>query len=347
MKAIVYTEYGPPEVLQLKEVEKPTPKENEVLIRNYAATVNYGDIVARNFKEISPRKFNMPFPFWLITGMSFGFSKPKITILGSEFAGEVEAVGKDVKSIKQGDQVFGYRGQIMGAYAEYLVMPEDGALTIKPTNMTYDEAVVVLWGAIVALNLLREKGNIQSGGKVLINGASGAIGSAAVQIAKSYGAEVTGVCGTPRLEFVKSLGADKVIDYTKDDFTQSGETYDLIFDILGKSSFSRCKSSLSQNGRYLLASFKTGDLTDMLWTSVTGSKKVICAMASGSTEDLISVKELIEAGKIKAVIDRSYPLGQTAEAHRYVEEGHKKGHVVITVEHNDITPDKVTVRNNI
>ena len=337
MKAIVYTKFGPPDVLQLKEVEKPTPKEDEILIRNYAATVNYGDIVARNFKEISPRKFNMPFPFWLVTGMSFGFSKPKITILGSEFAGEVEAVGKDVKSIKQGDQVFGYRGQIMGAYAEYLVMPEDGPLAIKPVNMTYEEAVVVLWGAIVALNLLREKGNIQSGGKVLINGASGAIGSAAVQIAKSYGAEVTGVCGTPRLEFVKSLGADKVIDYTKEDFTQSGETYDLIFDILGKSSFSRCKSSLSQNGRYLLASFKTGDLIDMLWTSISGSKKVICAMASGSTEDLISVKELIEAGKIKAVIDRSYPLEQTAEAHRYVEEGHKKGHIAITVEHNDKT----------
>jgi NADPH:quinone reductase-like Zn-dependent oxidoreductase len=225
----------------------------------------------------------------------------------------------------------------MGAYAEYLVMPEDGALAIKPANMTYEEAATVLWGAIIALNLLREKGNIQSGQKVLINGASGAIGSAAVQIAKSYGAEVTGVCGTPRLEFVKSLGADKVIDYTQEDFTQNGETYDLIFDILGKSSFSRCKSSLSQNGRYLLASFKTGDLIDMLWTSISGSKKVICAMASGSTEDLISVKELIEAGKIKAVIDRSYPLEQTAEAHRYVEEGHKKGHIAITVEHNDKT----------
>lgn len=306
MKAIVYTEYGPPEVLQLKEVEKPTPRDNEILIRNHAATVNYGDIVARNFKEISPRKFNMPFLFWFVTGMSFGFSKPKITILGSEFAGEVEAVGKDVKLIKQGDQVFGYRGQIMGAYAEYLVMPEDGTLATKPVNMTYEEAVVVLWGAIVALNLLREKGSIQSGQKILINGASGAIGSAAVQIAKSYGAEVTGVCGTPRLDFVKSLGADKVIDYTQEDFTQNGETYDLIFDILGKSSFSRCKSSLSKNGRYLLASFKTGDLIDMLWTSISGSKKVICAMASGSTEDLVSVKELIEAGKIKAVIDRSY-----------------------------------------
>jgi NADPH:quinone reductase-like Zn-dependent oxidoreductase len=186
-------------------------------------------------------------------------------------------------------------------------------------------------GAIMALFLLREKGNIQPGQKVLINGASGGIGSAAVQIAKSFGAEVIGVCGTPRLEFVKSLGADKVIDYTQEDFTQSGDTYDLIFDILGKSSFSRCKGSLSQNGRYLLASFKMRQLVQMLWTSMIGGKKVICALAPGSTEDLIAVKELIEAGKIRAEIDRRFPLEQTAEAHRYVEEGHKKGHVVITV----------------
>ncbi|HEY9246072.1 MAG TPA: NAD(P)-dependent alcohol dehydrogenase, partial [Candidatus Methanoperedens sp.] len=255
-------------------------------------------------------------------------------ILGSEFAGEVESVGKSVKSFKPGDQVFGYLGQSMGAYAEYLCMPENGCVTIKPANMTYEEAAVVPYGAIMALNLLR-KMNIQPGQKVLINGASGGIGSAAVQIAKYFRAEVTGVCGTPRLEFVISLGADKVIDYTKEDFTQSGKTYDLIFDILGKSSFSGCKNSLSQNGRYLLASFKMKQLFQMLWTEMAGSKKVICAIASGSKEDLISVKELIEAGKIKAAIDRSYPLEQIAEAHRYVEKGHKKGHVVITVEHKN------------
>ncbi len=202
--------------------------------------------------------------------------------------------------------------------------------------MTYEEAVIVPYGAIMALNLLR-KMNIHSGQKVLVNGASGGIGSAAVQIAKYFGAEVTGVCGTPRLEFVKSLGADKVIDYTKEDFTQSGETYDLIFDILGKSSFSRCKSSLKQNGRYLLASFKMKQLFQMLWTSMIGSKRVICAIAPGSTEDLISVKELIEAGKIKSIIDRRFPLEQTAEAHMYVEQGHKKGHVVIILEHNNKT----------
>ena len=337
MKAIICTEYGPPDVLQLKEVEKPAPKDNEILIRIYATSVNYGDLTARDFRNITPRQFNMPFLFWLIAKISFGLKKPNIKILGSEFAGEIEATGKDVKRFKKGDQVFGYLGQSMGAYAEYLCMPEKGCMANKPANMTYEEAAVVPMGAIMALHLLREKGNIQPGQKILVNGASGSIGSAAVQIAKAFGAEVTGVCGTPRLEFVKSLGADKVIDYTQEDFTQSGETYDLIFDVLGKGSFSRSKSSLSQNGRYLFASFKMKQLFQMLWTSMIGSKKVICALAPGSTEDLISVKDLIEAGKIKSVIDRSFPLEQSAEAHRYVETGHKKGHVVITVEHNSKT----------
>jgi len=336
MKAIVYHEYGTPDVLQLKEVEKPTPKDNEILIRIYATPVNYGDLIARNFKEISPRKFNMPFLFWLPARMAFGFRKPKIKILGSELAGEIESVGKDVKLFKSGDQVFGYRGMSMGANAEYLCMPEDGLVAIKPANMTYDEAATVPYGALTALNLLRNV-NIQSGQKVLINGASGAIGSAAVQLARYFRAEVTGVCGTPRLEFVKSLGADKVIDYTKEDFTQNGETYDLIFDILGKSSFSHCKNSLNQNGHYLLASFKMKQLFQMLWTSMVGGKKVICALSGEKIEDLLFIKELIEAGKIKSVIDRCYPLEQTADAHRYVETGGKKGNVVITLEHGNKT----------
>jgi len=335
MKAIVCTKFGSPDVLHLEEVEKPVPKDNEVLISVYATSVNYGDLAARNFKNVTPRQFNMPFIFWLLTRIFFGLNKPKIKILGSEFAGEIEAVGKEVTLFKKGDPVFGYLGQNMGAYAEYLCMPEDGVLAIKPANMTFEEAAAVPMGAIMALHLLREKGNIQPGQKVLVNGASGGIGSAAVQIAKNFEADVTGVCGTPRLEFVKSLGADKVIDYTQEDFTQGGETYDLIFDVLGKGSFARSKNSLSPNGRYLFASFKMKQLFQMLWTSITGSsKKVICAIAPGSTEDLIAVKALIEAGKIKTIIDKSFPMEQAAEAHRYVETGQKKGHVVITAEHN-------------
>jgi NADPH:quinone reductase-like Zn-dependent oxidoreductase len=330
MKAIVYTKFGPPDVLHLQEVAKPTPMDNEILIRVHAASVNFGDIMARNIKAVSPREFNMPFIFWLLARISFGVRKPKITILGSEFAGEIESVGKDVKQFKKGDQVFGFSGESFGAYAEYLCLPENGVLAIKPANLTYEETAVVPYGAIMAVNLLR-KVNIQPGHKVLVNGASGGIGSAAVQIAKYFGAEVTGVCGTPRLEFVKSLGADKVIDYTKEDFTQNGETYDLIFDILGKGSFSRFKNSLKPNGIQLCASFKMKQLFQMLWTLLAGGRKVICAIAPGSAEDLIAVKELIEAGKIKAIIDRVYPLEQTAEAHRYVETGHKKGNVVITV----------------
>ena len=335
MKAIVYEKYGSPEVLQLKEVEKPIPKDNEILIRVFATPVGYGDILARNFRNLPLNKFNMPLPLWLPTRIYFGFTKPRIKILGSEFAGEIETTGKDVKQFKVGDQVFGYLGQKMGANAEYLCMPEDSCVAIKPDNMSYEEAAAVLYGALMASAILR-KVNIQSGQKVLINGASGGIGSAALQLAKfQFGAEVTGVCSTPRLEYVKSLGADRVIDYTKDDFTEDSETYDLIFDILGKSSFSRCKGSLKQNGCYLLASFKTRQLFQMLWTKIIGSKKVICAMATDKQEDLILIKGLVEAGKIKPIIDKKYPLEQTAEAHSYIEKGHKNGNVVITVEHNN------------
>jgi NADPH:quinone reductase-like Zn-dependent oxidoreductase len=331
MKAIVYKEYGSPDVLHLEEMAKSSPKDNEVLVRNYATTVNFGDLMARNYKAISPRQFNMLFLFWLMAKVSFGIQRPKTNILGNEFAGEVEGVGSAVKRFKPGDAVFGCRGQNMGAYAEYFCMPENGVVANKPANMSFEEAAVVPYGATMALHLLR-KANIQPGQKVLINGASGGIGSAAVQIARYFGAEVTGVCGTPRLAFVKSLGADHVIDYTVEDFTQNGETYDLIFDILGKCAFERCKDSLKPNGILLYASFKMKQLAQMLWTSRSGSgKRVICAIAPGSLEDLNSVKELVEAGKIQAIIDRCYPMEQAAQAHRYVEEGHKKGSVVITM----------------
>ncbi|RPH75551.1 NAD(P)-dependent alcohol dehydrogenase, partial [bacterium] len=319
-----------PDVLQLKEMEKPAPRDNEILIRNHATTVNIGDIWARNFKEITPSRFTMPLPLWLPSRIYFGFTKPRINILGSEFAGEVEAVGQAVKRFRKGDQVFGYRGQSMGANAEYLCVPEDGLVAIKPANMTYEEAAAVPYGALTALSLLR-KVNIQRGQKVLINGASGSIGSAAVQLARYFEAEVTGVCSTPGMEFVKALGADKVIDYTREDFTKNGETYDLIFDILGKSSFSSCQNSLKRNGIYLLASFKMKQLFQMLWTSRRNGKKVICALSSERPEDLVLIRKLVEEGKIRSIIDRRYPLEQAAEAHRYVETGYKTGSVIITV----------------
>jgi NADPH:quinone reductase-like Zn-dependent oxidoreductase len=329
MKAIVYTKYGPPDVLQLKEVEKPIPKDNEVLIRVYAATVAAEDPMMRSF--------TFPILFWLPLRIAFGLIRPRKTILGSELAGEIESVGKDVKLFRKGDQVFGVDISGLGAYAEYKCLPEEGMLAIKPANMTYEEAAPVC-GALAAWNLLRDKANIQSGQKVLINGASGSIGTAAVQIARYFGAEVTGVCSTTNLELVKSLGADKVIDYTKEDFTKTGQTYDIIFDAVSKSSFSRCKGSLTQKGVYLSAVPGLAIILQMLWTSKIGSKKAKFS-ATGLrpvSERLIFLKELIELfeeRKIKTVIDRRYPLEQIAEAHRYVEKGHKKGNVVITLEH--------------
>lgn len=330
MKAVIYTEYGPPEVLKLQEIDMPTPKDDEILVKIHATSITFGDMLVRNLRKLTPSNFTMPAPLWLPTRIAFGFWKPKTQILGAEFAGEIEAAGKSVTRFKVGDQVFGYRGQSMGAYAEYLCMPEDSLVTTKPTNMSYEEAVTIPYGAIMALPLLK-KANIQPGQKVLIIGASGSIGSQAVQLAKYFGAEVTGVCGTQRVEMVKALGADKVIDYTQEDFTQSSETYDLIFDILGKSDISKCKPILSKSGTYLLASFKMKHLLQMLWTSRFSSRKVICALSPEDIDDLNFVRDLAEAGDIKAVIDKCYPLDQAADAHRYVESGQKRGEVILSL----------------
>ncbi|MCA9946086.1 MAG: NAD(P)-dependent alcohol dehydrogenase [Anaerolineales bacterium] len=321
MKAIVYTEYGSADVLQLKEVAKPTPEDNEVLIRIKATMVTAVDSTFRQGASLSGRFYT-------------GLKRPKRPVLGTTLAGEVEAVGKDVTLFKKGDQIFGATANF-GTHAEYICLPEDGALALKPASITYEEAVATN-AVLTALPFLRDEGQIQSGQKVLINGASGSVGSYAVQLAKEAGADVTGVCSTEKMEFVKSLGADKVIDYKNEDFTNSDETYDIIFDAAGKSSYGRSKHLLKENGIYLSTVLSPRIIFDMLWTSIAGSKKAKIAFAglrpaSEQAKDLRYLTKLLEAGKLKSLIDRSYPLAQTAEAHRYVETGRKKGSVVITV----------------
>jgi NADPH:quinone reductase-like Zn-dependent oxidoreductase len=331
MKAILHTKFGPPDELQLKEVETPVPGDNEVLIKIHAATVTSTDCNARNFTFV-PWLFQLPARLFV-----FGLFRPRVNILGFDLSGEIEAVGKDVKRFREGDQVFGTPGITFGAHAQYACVPEEGALTIKPVNMSWEEAASVPLGASTALFFLRDKGNIQANQKILIYGASGGIGTFAVQLAKHFGAEVTGVCSTTNIEMVKSLGADKVIDYTKEDFTKNGETYDCIFDVVGKASFSRCKSSLKPNGLFLACLMGLTELVQMVWTSMTGGKRVIGGVAPESVDDLNFIKELIEAGQVKPVIDRCYPLEQAVEAFRYVEQGHKKGNVAITVPHDNET----------
>ena len=322
MKAITFKKYGPPEVLQLREVEKPTPKDNEVLIKIHATTATKYDCWVRNSTA--------PPGFWLPSRISSGLRKPKQPILGTELAGEIEAVGKDVKLFKKGDLVFACLLNL-GAYAEYICMPEDGFVALKPTNMSHKEAAAVVQGGLTALYFLR-KGNIKRGQKILIFGASGGIGMYAVQLAKYFGAEVTGVCSTPKLDMVKSLGADKVFDYTKEDFTKNTQTYDIIFDTVGKTSVSRSLRALKEECFYILATFGLPMLIQALWLTRKSSKRAIFGVINENTDDLIFLKDLIEAGELKPIIDKCYPLEQAAEAHRYVESGRKLGNVVLTVE---------------
>jgi NADPH:quinone reductase-like Zn-dependent oxidoreductase len=332
MKAIVCEKYGPPEVLQPIELDKPTPKENEILIKIYATTVTAGDITTRSGMKGTPPLMRF------LAKLMIGFRKPKKSILGMEFSGEIEEVGNDVTLFKKGDQVFGTpTGLDVGTYVEYMCSPEkplskksafgSNVVAIKPTNMSYEEAAAVPIGGLTALYFLR-KGKIESGQKVLIYGASGSVGTYAVQLAKYFGAEVTGVCSTTNIEMVKSLGADKVIDYTQEDFSKSGESYDIVFDTVGKSSYSDVKKSLKKKGFYLQAVMSLGAMIRSLGSSI----KVLGGGATEETEDLIFLRELIEAGKLKAVIDKKHPFEEIVEAHRYVDQRHKKGNVVITVE---------------
>jgi NADPH:quinone reductase-like Zn-dependent oxidoreductase len=327
VRVIVHTAYGPPDELQLIEVEKPVPKDHEVLIRVRATTVTTSDCNIRN-QTFVPRALLLPMR------MQFGLLRPNNNRLGFDLAGDVEAAGKDVTRFKEGDQVFGTTEPAYGAHAEYICLPQDGVLTTKPANMTYEEAATIPVMANTALHFIRDMANIQAGQEILINGASGGIGTFAVQLAKYYGAEVTGVCSTGNMELVRSLGADHVIDYTKQDFTRSGQTYDVIFDAVSKSSFSRCRDSLKEKGLYLVTVPKVTVLLQVLWTSKRGGKQVKMEGAPAKLENLLVLKELIEAGKLRTVIDSRYPLEKTAEAFRYVEKGHKSGNVVITVEHD-------------
>ena len=321
MKAITYEKYGPPDVLRVTEVAKPVPKNNEVLVKVHAAAVASEDCT---FRKGSP----------FFARFATGLTRPKIPVLGSEFAGEIEAVGKDVGRFREGDEVFGSTSASLGCHAEYLCLPEDGVLATKPTNLKYESSLC--GGFLTALPFLRDNGRIKSGQNVLINGASGTVGTSAVQLARHFGTHVTGVCSTSNIELVKSLGAEEVIDYTIEDFTRARETYDIIFDTVGKSSFSRCRRALKKGGIYLRTVPSLAILLQMLWTWKLGSRRAAIAFTGllpvdKKLRDLVFIKQLMEAGEIEPVIDKVYPFEQIAEAHSYVETGHKKGNVVITM----------------
>jgi len=322
MKAVVYERYGPPEVLEFREVAKPVPKANEVLIRTRATTVTSADWRVRSL--------NVPRGFGLMMRLVFGISKPRQPILGSELAGVIEAVGHEVTRFKVGDEVFAFTDAAMGCHAEYKCMAEDGLVLSKPACLSFEQAAALSFGGMTALDFFK-RAKLQRGERVLINGASGAVGTAAVQLARHFGAEVTGVCSGANVELVRSLGADHVIDYTKGDFTQNGEAYDLIVDTAGTAPFSRSKASLREGGRLLMVLAGLPDMLKAPWVSMTSGRKLIAGPAATRAEDLRFIAKLAETGAFKPVIDRRYPFEQMVEAHRYVDTGRKRGNVVITL----------------
>lgn len=322
MKAVTWPKYGNPEVLKLKDLPKPLPNKDEVLIKIHATAVTAA--------VVRLRAFRVPLGFWLPTRLAFGIIRPRKQIPGMDLSGEVVAVGENVKQFKIGDLVYGTTGMKLGANAEYVCLPENSALAKKPSNVSHEQAVAVIFGGLTAIHFLRDKANIQKGQKILINGASGAVGTASIQLANHFGAEVTGVCSTSNIDLVKSLGAKKVIDYTKEDFTKNNQKYDVILDAVGNLSLSLCSSSLTKDGKLIL--INTGLLTNL--TSLA-KKNLICGIAGESKESLDFLRKHVESEDIKPVIDKVYPLEQIVEAHRYVDSGHKKGNVVIAVERKE------------
>jgi len=332
VRAAYLAEFGPPEVLHIRDVTAPVLRRpHDVLVRVRATSVNFGDTLVRNFAAVTPRAFHMPWLFWLIGKLTFGFRRPRVHVLGSEFAGTVEAVGTAVTRFRAGDAVFGYCGARMGAYAEFLCVPETGVVTTMPAHMTWEEAAGCPYGALMAWGLLA-KLRLRPGARVLVIGASGGIGPPLVQLAtRHFGATVTGVCGTARLSYVRSLGAEAVIDYTREDFADRPGTYDVIIDILGKCAFARCRRILTLRGRIVYVSFKMRQILQMAGTSMSRGQRVICALTNEQQEDLVAIKALLEAGTLRSIVDRTFPLEAAADAHRYAESGARTGAVIITI----------------
>lgn len=331
MKAAVYKEYGNSEVLRIEQRDNPVPGENEVMVRVMASSVNFGDRIARNFSNLTFNEFNMPAIFFWLARVAFGFNTPKKETLGNEFAGIIEAVGKNVKKFQKGDPVFGYTGEKMGCYAQYICVAENGYIALKPGNISFEEAAGIPYGALMAMNILK-KADIQTGYSILIIGASGGIGSAMVQLLKQKNAEVTGVCGRGRMEYVKAIGADRVIDYTTENIIDTTEKFNVVIDILGRNSFSKIKPLLKKNGLYLPVSFKAGKLMQMFWTKLFCNKKIICVLAVPAKEDMQTVAGWVGSGKLKCLPDKTFPLENISDAHRYAESGDRRGCILIKID---------------